>query len=155
MDNLDTGTDNIADKAKVAMVSGHTDLTAEEFNKFYKEKIDNLIAQGYCFVVGGAEGADKLTQLYLANYPAVQVTVYDKGTQKNIHCERYAHMNGFKSYPERDEAMTEASSTDVAILRQKGGAGSGTAANLYRRAFGKEKAREIIKIIRDNSMPYE
>lgn len=145
---------NKNDTKKVAMVSGHTDLTEEEFLKYYKEKIDDYLVQGYSFVVGGADGADKLTQLYLSTYPKVEVTVYDKGSQKNVHCNRFKHVNGFSSYPERDEAMTDASSVDICILRQHGGGGSGTAANLYRRKFGKEMAKDIIKIIRENSMPY-
>jgi hypothetical protein len=142
-------------KEKTAMVSGHTDLTQEKWDKYYKAKIDKLIEEGYAFVVGGAAGADELTQLYLAKFPEVDVTVYDKGTQDNAKCPRFKKVNGFKTYPERDAAMTAASSLDVCVLNQYGGAGSGTAANLYRRKFGDETSKQIIKLIRDNSMEYE
>jgi len=40
--------------SKIVMVSGHTNLTKEEFNK-------------YSFVVGGASGCDEMTQKYLSN----------------------------------------------------------------------------------------
>lgn len=139
---------------QTVMVSGHTDLTQEEFDTFYKNKIDEYVDKGYAFVVGGADGSDKFTQLHLASKDNVEVTVYDKGTQNNVHCPRFKHINGFTSYPERDAAMTAASSIDICILRQTGCAGSGTAANLYRRQFGNEMAKTIIKIIRDNSMPF-
>lgn len=143
---------------KVAMISGHTDLTPSEFETYYRPKIDNYIAKGYSFVLGGAEGADKLAQLYLAStvdLSKFKVTVYDKGQQNNVHDSRFEHVNGFSSYPERDAAMTAVSSVDICILRQKGGAGSGTAANIYRRAFGDDVAKKLIKLIRSNSMPYD
>jgi hypothetical protein len=141
-------------KDTTAMISGHTDLTEENFKKFYVAKIDEYVAKGYSFVIGGAEGTDTMAQKYLADFPDVEVTVYDKGTQKNVHCDRFKHLNGFKTYPERDAAMTDASSTDIAILQQYGGAASGTAGNLYRRKFGDDLSKQIIKLIRDNSMPY-
>lgn len=139
--------------SKTVMVSGHTDLTEEEFNKYYKPYLDEYINQQYSFVVGGASGCDEMTQKYLSNKD-VSVTVYDKGTQKNVYDDSYQHVNGFESYPLRDKAMTENSDLDLAFPRQKGGAGSGTWANILRRKYGDELSRELIKLARDEFMEY-
>jgi len=146
------------------MVSGHTDLSREEFEKYY---VPALLAQlsrrregiEVTFVVGGADGCDKMTQVFLAEHEA-KFTVFDKGEQRNIYpispsVTGIQHVNGFKSYPERDAAMTAASDVDIAFLSQYGGAGSGTAANLYRRQFGDPVSKQILEIIRNNSMPFD
>lgn len=143
------------DKSKTVMVSGHTDLSKEEFDTYYVPELKASIAKGESFVVGGADGCDKMTQEFLSNYPEVNATIYDKGTQKNVHCSRFGHINGFASYPLRDKAMTEASYRDIAYLHQYGGAASGTGANLLRRKFGHEMAEQITKLLRDHSMKYD
>ena len=138
---------------KTVMVSGHTDLTEDEFNKYYKPRLDEYIKQGCSFIVGGASGCDEMTQKYLANIEA-DVTVYDKGNQHNVHSNRYKHVNGFESYPLRDKTMTENSDLDLAFPRQNGGAGSGTWANILRRKYGHDFAQELIKLARKEFMEY-
>jgi hypothetical protein len=80
-----------SNKKTVVMISGHTDLSETEWNTFYKDKIDKYISEGASFVVGGAKGADTLSQEYLGMFDNVEVTVYDKGTQKNVVCPRFKH----------------------------------------------------------------
>ena len=155
--------------SRVVMISGTTDQwTGEEWKKYYADPIDALVAAGVCdFVVGGADGVDKRAQLYLAiKHPKVQVTVYDKGQQHNVFDERFKHVNGFASYPERDAAMTAASTEDLLVLSQYGGAASGTFANLLRRFLLKsrqdvrdlgsasEQTKQFVDLVRKHSMPY-
>ena len=126
--------------------------TEEEFNQYYNPHIDRLVKQGYGFVVGGANGVDKMGQDYIATtYHGTYLHVYDKGDQNNVHHENVRHTNGFESYPKRDAAMTDVSICDVSYIHTDG-AGSGTCANLLRREFGDETARRIIKVIRKHTM---
>ena len=46
-------------------VSGHLDLTPEEFDAHYRPAIDEALARGESFVVGDARGTDSMTQHYL------------------------------------------------------------------------------------------
>jgi hypothetical protein len=137
----------------IVMVSGHTDLTDEEFNKYYKPYLDEYVELKYSFLVGGAQGCDEMTQKYLSDKD-VLVTVYDKGVQCNVYNNKYNHINGFDSYPLRDKAMTENSDIDLAFPRQNGGGGSGTWANILRRKYGDVLSSELIKLAREKFMKY-
>lgn len=132
---------------KVAMISGHTDLTKQQFDKYYVPEIDKYIKKGYSFLVGGASGCDTFAQNYLSQLP-VEVTVCDKGDQNNcLFPDNFYHINGFASYPERDNYMTQHSSVDIAWIYY-GSAGSGTCANLLRRKLGDRIARQVINLLR-------
>ncbi len=124
----------------IAFISGHLDLTQEEFNEHYIPRIEEAIAQRCDFVVGDAPGADAMAQQYLSSRWLVwnfEVTVY--------HCARFPSprnniaMGGYpviavgRSQAAKDRAMTEASDFDIAWVRP-GKEKSGTADNLRRRA---------------------
>ncbi len=163
-----TGTTKSMLPRRVVMISGTTDeMTTEEWTKYYGDPIDALVTAGCTFVVGGADGVDKRAQLHLANsHPLIQVTVYDKGTQCNVYGQRFKHVNGFSSYPERDAAMTAASTEDLLVISQYGGTASGTFANLLRRFLlgtkqdvrdsvsAADKSKQFVDLVRKHSMPY-
>jgi len=115
----------------IYFISGHLDLTREEFTKHYEPRIRDALAAGASFVVGDARGADSHAQLFLS--VCNRVTVYHMfETPRNNFGLQFRTVGGFKSDRERDEAMTAASTHDIAWVRP-GREKSGTAKNLARR----------------------
>jgi len=107
-----------------AFISGHTDLTKEEFQTHYVPLLDDAVNKNYDFVTAAAFGADRMAIDYLIQERKVspnKITVY-------LH-ERYAdrllfYRNsgfkvkmGFSSHVDRDTAMTNDSNLDIAWLR--------------------------------------
>jgi hypothetical protein len=122
-----------ADRAiEVAYVSGHLDLTEEEFARHYVPQLEAARARGCRFVVGDARGADLLFQRH-AHAHGLAVTVFHMFERPRHDAGGFALVGGFASDTARDEAMTAASSLDIAWVRP-GREGSGTAKNLLRRA---------------------
>lgn len=115
---------------KIAFISGHRDLTTAEFEKHYLAKIENALKEGHSFVVGDAVGGDLFSQQYLfGKTPNVVVYFAGKTARNNVG---FKSVGGFKSYTERDEAMTMNSDYDIAWVRG-GKKKSGTKKNLNRR----------------------
>ncbi len=112
-------------------ISGHLDITPEEFSEHYVERLLALIDEGASFVVGDARGADKRAQTFLKGRGAMRVTVYHM-YNKPRNNEGFQTHGGFRTDEERDRAMTAASDADVAWVRP-GRENSGTAKNLGRR----------------------
>lgn len=114
----------------IYFISGHLDLTREEFLTHYAPRLRAAVQDEAEFVVGDAAGADLMAQELLSLLPA-KVTVYHM-----FHAPRYNHgfetIGGFQSDRERDEAMTKNSDRDIAWVRP-GREKSGTAKNLKRR----------------------
>lgn len=118
-------------------ISGHRDLTWEEFTKWYAPAISKVICtdKEAKFVVGDCEGADRMAQDYLlaCGVSFRNITVYHM-----FKAPRYLTRSctltqgGFTSDVERDAAMTEHSDRDIAFIR-KGKESSGTAQNILRR----------------------
>jgi len=116
---------------KVLYVSGHLDLTRDEFNAHYVPKLDAAVKEPpVAFVMGDARGADQLAQAYLGSKYA-NVTVYHM-FEKPRYNAGFDTVGGFTSDTSRDEAMTQASTHDIAWVRP-GREASGTAKNLARR----------------------
>ncbi len=113
-------------------VSGHLDLTENEFIKFYKEKIDLAISIDSEFIIGDARGADTLAQKYLHSKNYKKVTIYHMFSTPRNNVGMFKTMGGFISDNDRDIAMTLNSDIDIAYIK-KGGENSGTAKNIYRR----------------------
>jgi hypothetical protein len=111
-------------------ISGHLDLTPEEFAEHYVVKLMAAQAMGASFIVGDARGADTLAQAWLKER-TTNVRVYHmfETPRNNLG---FSTSGGFKSDKERDEAMTAGSSHDIAWVRP-GRETSGTAKNLARR----------------------
>jgi hypothetical protein len=118
-------------KELVGFVSGHLDLTEEEFARHYAPKISEAVARGCRFVVGDARGADLLFQQH-ARAQGLEVTVFHMFAGPRNNVGSFQAVGGFTSDAERDQAMTAASGFDVAWVRP-GRERSGTAKNLARR----------------------
>lgn len=115
----------------VGFVSGHLDLSAEEFAAHYVPRILEAAQRGCSFVVGDARGADLLFQRY-AQAQGLSVTVFHMFAGPRNNAGGFPVVGGFADDAARDEAMTAASGFDVAWVRP-GRERSGTARNLQRR----------------------
>lgn len=114
----------------IAFISGHLDLTADEFRQHYVPLIDQAIEQQHRFVVGDARGADNMAQLYL-KLRGVQATVFHAYARPRNNLG-FPSNGGHRSQTAKDAAMTAASTYDIAWVRP-GKEASGTAKNLERR----------------------
>lgn len=141
-------------------VSGHLDLTKEEFAEHYAPRLKAAADAGHSFVVGDATGADYQSQRFLREECAIvpssgRVTVYhmlerprhsfgsgygsnDPNLPKETWTGKrggYPLQGGFETDEARDTAMTAASDEDIAWVRPSGSKrhGSGTRNNLQRR----------------------
>jgi hypothetical protein len=114
----------------ICFISGHLDLTEQEFQEHYAPRIDRALAQGATFIVGDARGADAMAQAYLKRQGA-SATVYHM-FENPRHNAGFPTKGGFQSDSERDTAMTRDSTEDLAWVRP-GREKSGTAKNLQRR----------------------
>ena len=119
--------------SRTVFVSGHLDLTEEEFQDHYVPLLTQYCDLGYHFVVGDARGADTLAQKFLAaNCHRPHVNVFHMFTEpRNLHGE-FLSTGGYTSDNERDTAMTLGSDLDLAWVRP-GREKSGTAKNIARR----------------------
>lgn len=121
----------------VYFISGHRDLTWEEFTKWYTPSINRVLSTDdeARFIVAECKGADSMAQDYLIScgVSPSNITVYHM-----LESPRYLATNdiptkgGFTSDVSRDSAMTEDSDYDIAFIR-RGKESSGTAQNILRR----------------------
>jgi hypothetical protein len=114
---------------RTIFVSGHLDLTEEEFAAHYAPRLSVAIADQAAFVVGDARGCDRMAQEFLRNQP---VRVFHMLTHPRHNIGGFPTAGGFLGDDDRDEAMTRASDEDLAWVRP-GRESSGTAKNLQRR----------------------
>ena len=131
-------------KPQTAFVSGHLDLTDEEFALHYADKILTACTLEHAIVVGDAGGCDVMAQKFLSNLPQrprYNVLVYHMFDKPRNNPYDYLTIGGFKSDKERDEAMTKDSDYDIAWVRP-GREKSGTEKNLARRKIN-AKADEV------------
>lgn len=125
-------------KAVTFFISGHRDITEDEFERNYKMALEEAVntVDGCRFVVGDYYGVDIMAQNYLIDVLGVEpemITVYHMfEAPRNIHPEIKNTVGGFESDRERDAAMTEASAYDIAFVRDNTKM-SGTAENILRR----------------------
>lgn len=118
-------------------ISGHRDLTWEEFAKWYAPAINKILNKdnSSSFVVAECQGADQMAQDYLiaCGVIPIDVTVYHMLKSPRYLAHRGMRtLGGFTSDEERDAAMTKDSDCDIAFIR-KGRETSGTAQNILRR----------------------
>ncbi len=109
-----------------AFISGHLDLTEDQFVLHYVPLLDAAIEATHRFVVGNARGADELALKYLRAkaVPSDRVTVYHKSggsgqlTVADVENIGFSNIKrGWKSYSERDATMTSVSDYDIAWVR--------------------------------------
>ncbi len=97
-----------------------TDLSKNEFSRYYEEKIGQAIVLDGNFVIGDAKGTDLLAQLYLRrnDISNERVTIYHMFTDPlNKNPALYPTKGGFKNHNSKDTAMTKASHYDIAYVR--------------------------------------
>lgn len=119
-------------------ISGHRNITEDEFEINYKPSIEFALYEdpNAKFVVGDYYGVDIMAQNYLVDVLGVdpnKITVYhmfDSPRNKNEKIKNTK--GGFTSDEERDAAMTNASSKDIAFVRDNTKI-SGTGSNILRR----------------------
>jgi hypothetical protein len=119
----------------VLFISGHLDLTPDEFAQHYEGSLQTALAQGSSFVLGDARGCDTLAQGFLHRAGCRAVTVFHMFEKPRNNVGGFPTSGGFKDDNQRDEAMTRASTSDLAWVRS-GRERSGTAKNLLRRKGG-------------------
>lgn len=131
-------------------VSGHRDITEEEFNKHYVPLLVEILnSNRYAsFVVGDCKGVDKMAMDFLSNAAKngnIKLTIYHmfdspRVTPSDIPIKyidtifngSVKFKGGYTTDLERDTAMTNDSHVDVAWIRP-GRNTSGTAQNIKRR----------------------
>jgi ADP-ribose pyrophosphatase YjhB (NUDIX family) len=117
--------------AKSFFISGHGDLTEEEFDEHYVKAIDGaLVNDRASFVVGDFRGADTMAQDYLKR-KTDRVTVFHMFEEPRYNAGFPSFGRNYRSDSERDRAMTKMSDEDIAWVRP-GKERSGTARNLSR-----------------------
>lgn len=123
---------------KVYFISGHRDLTPDEFDRNYAPIIREIVENENesKFVMGDYYGADLMAQSYLLdvlNIEPSRVTVYHMGdVPMNANVKVINLIGGFENDEERDSAMTNNSFKDIAFVRDNT-KWSGTAQNILRR----------------------
>jgi hypothetical protein len=116
-------------------ISGHLDLTPEEFAEHYTPALAEAARDPKAaFVVGDARGADRMAQDWLVacGIARGQVTVYHMLTAPRHNTGGFPTVGGFTGDEQRDAAASAASDADIAWVRP-GRRKSGTARNLARR----------------------
>lgn len=104
-------------------ISGHQDLTQEEFDLHYKDRILEAVKTKASFVVGDARGGDSFGQKWLSylcrKTPDLhqRVTVYHMYQKPRNNLGKFQTQGGFKNDDERDEAMTNNSTVDILWVR--------------------------------------
>ncbi|MFW6122350.1 MAG: hypothetical protein ACOC80_15820 [Petrotogales bacterium] len=103
--------------SKTYFISGHRNITEEEFIKHYEPILWNKINESdVSFVVGDCEGVDDLAQKYLKAMGVKEVTIYHMFDNPR-HNAGFTLIGNFNSDVERDFAMTKASDADIAWVR--------------------------------------
>ncbi|AGF85328.1 hypothetical protein QJ854_gp454 [Moumouvirus goulette] len=107
----------------IYFISGHTDLTEQEFNLLYR----NIIIEATTnpdnkFVMGNAPGVDFMAQKLLieilGNDAYNRITVFHRGNDPGTIADpKLKTKGGFKSHNEKDAAMTMISDIDIAFVR--------------------------------------
>ena len=136
----------------IYFISGHRDLSHEDFEKYYIPSISRILLEDLDskFVIGDCDGVDKYAMDYVYNllqlqysYTGVEraaplIIFYMGDKPKNtpnglaLSELRAEFIGGFKSDEERDSAMTEYSDYDIAFVKDNRW-DSGTAQNIKRR----------------------
>ena len=93
--------------AVTVLVTGQQDCTRERFDQYYAPAIECGIKKGWHFIMGAADGVDKMAAELLLGKGSKNVSIYDKdGKDGNGALEKGWELNAwFKSYPDRDYEM--------------------------------------------------
>lgn len=119
---------------RTAFISGHINITEEEFKQHYIPRLRDAVINGNCFVVGDANGVDAMAQEWLKDQgvPKEDVLVFHMFDAPRNNNGDWKTAGGFQSDDERDTVMTLGSYYDIAWVRE-GKEKSGTQKNINRR----------------------
>lgn len=146
MDELNKVEEDDSEKEITYFISGHRDINDIEFEANYIPLIGLALynTPNAKFVVGDCDGVDIKAQNYLMDNLGLdpeRVTVYHMFEEpKNKNEKITKTKGGFTTDDERDEAMTNASFEDIALVRDVKKL-SGTAQNILRRYILKQISR--------------
>lgn len=101
---------------KTYFISGHRNVTQEEFNEHYTPRIIEALREGASFVIGDYHGVDTMAQLLLRKLKAENVVVYHMFDSPR-NCMGFERRGGFTSDSARDAAMTILSDEDILWVR--------------------------------------
>ncbi|KAL6718004.1 hypothetical protein ACLMJK_004089 [Lecanora helva] len=124
----------VVTKPQIAFISGHMDITPEQFLQHYQPRLDLALSQGHHFVIGDAKGLDGTALTYLleqrGKYPDVhqRITVHasrpgqvrwyqDLGVGVECTPEKYDKKSPRARHLNRDARMTRASDYDILWAR--------------------------------------
>lgn len=126
----------------IYFISGHRNLSYEDFEKYYTPIIDKAIREDdeAKFVIGDCCGVDKFAMDYIFNKDICHITIYHMFNKPRNIPEANTRVildlvdfrGGFKSDEERDSAMTRDSDFDIAFVKDCRW-NSGTVQNIKRR----------------------
>jgi len=140
---------------KLVMVCGPMDWTQEMFDEHYPPLLEVFINDNCEFIMGGAEGVDRMAQVYLSQIPGAKVTVYDRRKENGVVCRGVLHVAGFESYEKRDKFMLDKADRVVGRLDQYGGACTSTGYSLLTMALGTtDLAKKAQDCIKTHTVPY-
>ena len=115
-------------------VSGHRDVTEEEFKEHYAPALSRAAWNPNArFVIGDYYGVDIMAQKYLKEEGIKNVVVFHM-LEKPRNNAGFPTIGGFTSDEDRDSAMTDVSDEDILWVRP-GKEGSGTDQNRLRRLY--------------------
>lgn len=121
---------------KTYFISGHRNITENEFKTNYVPLLEKAAEEDSIFVVGDYYGVDIMSQNYLVDALQIdpnRITVYHMfESPRNINQKIKNTIGGFQSDTERDAAMTDNSDEDIAFVRLSTKM-SGTGENILRR----------------------
>ncbi|KAL9561321.1 hypothetical protein ACKAV7_014676 [Fusarium commune] len=118
-------------KPRIAMISGHIDISRSEFATHYHSPLNEAIARGNLFILGDAKGTDEMALDYtLERDPIAHITVYasrahrvqglrDKNIQVVFVKAMQKGASGRQRHLQRDAEMTNASDYDILWVRSE------------------------------------
>lgn len=104
----------------VYFISGHTDITQEQFDHHYRQRIVEAASNPLNeFVMVTAPGADTMSQKLLTELMACdRMTVYHRGESPEFLADpSIKTVGGWKSHDQKDAAMTKNSDVDILYVR--------------------------------------
>jgi len=127
----------------IYFISGHRNITLEEFEKYYKQQIFNALKnKNSKFVIGDYDGVDSIAQQFLIN-KTKNVTIYHMFDKPMNNNGNWKTKGGYIDDIDRDSAMTRESDEDIVWVRNPGEL-SGTEQNIIRRKiFNNEYKNKI------------
>ncbi|KAJ4319441.1 hypothetical protein N0V84_006343 [Fusarium piperis] len=123
--------ESVPPKCRIAMISGHIDISPSEFATNYNDPINEAVARGDRFILGDAKGADELALDYILRLdPTARITVYASRAERckalkdrNIDAILVKPMQkrarGRQHHLERDAEMTNSSDYDILWVRDE------------------------------------